>query len=162
MAVKNIQDVAPYAANFSLVVVFLAVMLRKPLRKFLYQRHERTKDAVESAAIAFDKAQAKAEQARAQLAKVAAEEAGLLQRERSQAEVERAEILAKAASEARRVSAESARLAQVEQEEASDRVKDQFLELIVAEAEERLKRGLKKDDHSAILKRAQSSIEVGV
>jgi F-type H+-transporting ATPase subunit b len=162
MAVKNIQDVAPYAANFSLVVVFLAVMLRKPLRKFLYQRHERTKDAVESAAIAFDKARARAEQARAQLAKVAAEEAGLLQRERSQAEVERAEILAKAASEARRVSAESARLAQVEQEEASDRVKDQFLELIVAEAEERLKRGLKKDDHSAILKRAQSSIEVGV
>lgn len=162
MAVKSIQDVAPYAANFSIVVVMLAVMLRKPLRKFLYQRHERMKDAVESAAIAHAKALSRAGAAKLAVEKVGAEEAALLGRERAQAEVEKKEILVKADLEAKRVIEEAGRLAQVEQEEASDRVKDNFLGLIVAEAESRLKQGLKKDDHSAILKRAQNSIEVGV
>ena len=47
-------------------------------------------------------------------------------------------------------------------EEATDRVKGAFLDLVVHATENSLRSGLKKDDHSAILKRAQNSIEVGV
>lgn len=162
MAVKTIQEVAPYAVNFSIVVVFLAVILRKPARKFLYQRHERMKDAVESAAIAHQKAAQRVDAAKLAMSQARSEEAALLEKERQHALLEKKEILERAKIEAERVIQEAERLAQVEQEEASDRVKDEFLQRVVKGAEESLVRGLKRDDHSAILKRAQSSIEVGV
>jgi F-type H+-transporting ATPase subunit b len=162
MAIHSMREVIPYAANFSIVVVMLALLLKKPLRKFLYQRHERMKDALESAAIAHKKAAARAEAARRSVQRLAQEEAAILDRERRGAEVERKELLQKAQEESDMVLREADRLSQVEQEDASERVKDRFLELVVRETEDSLRRGLKKDDHSAILKRAQNSIEVGV
>lgn len=162
MAAKNLQEVVPYAVNFSVVVVFLAVVLRKPLRKFVYQRHERMKDAFESAAMAHKKAATRAEAARRAQAELPAEQDLILKRERDFAELERKEILQKGEAEAARVVAEAERLASSEQDEAAGAVKDKFLAMIVKDAEEGLRRGLKKDDHSAILKRAQNSIEVGV
>ncbi len=162
MSVQNMRDVIPYAANFGIVVVMLGAILRKPARKFLYQRHERMKDAVESAAVAHRKAMERAESARNSMARVAQEEAAILARESRHAEEERVEILQKADHEVQRVLQEAERLAKVEQEEASDRVKDEFLKLVVEQTENNLRQGLKKDDHSAILKRAQNSIEVGV
>ena len=96
------------------------------------------------------------------MAAVASEDRALVAREVASADLERAEIVQRAQAEALRVSREAERLAVAEQDEAAERVKQQFLDLVVREAEEKLKRGLKKDDHSAILKRAQNSIEVGV
>jgi len=162
MAIKTMQEVVPYAANFGVVVVILTAVLRKPTRKFIYQRHERMKDAVESAAVAHRKAEDRVNAARKAMEGLKQEESALLQREAAHAEAEKAEILEKAKLEAQRLLQEAERLAQVEQEDASDRVKGQFLELVVREAEESLRRGLKKDDHSAILRNAQKSIEVGV
>ena len=82
--------------------------------------------------------------------------------EAAAAEGEKKEILEKAQVESQRISTEAERLAGVEQEEAAERVKGAFLDLVVRETEGGLKRGLKKEDHSAIVKRAQTSIEVGV
>lgn len=162
MAIKTMQEVVPYAVNFGVVVVILAAVLRKPTRKFIYQRHERMKDAVESAAIAHRKAEDRVSAARRAMEQVVREESALLQREAGYSEAERAVILEKTKQETQRLALEADRLAQVEQEDASDRVRGQFLELVVKEAEENLRRGLKKDDHSALLKSAQKSIEVGV
>jgi F-type H+-transporting ATPase subunit b len=162
MAASGLRDVIPYAVNFSAVVVILAVITRKPLKKFLYQRHARMKDAVESAAIAHEKAKARMLAAKKNLDSAAAEEQLILSKERSQAEIEKSEILEKAKAESQRVVAEAERLAVFEQEEASEKVKQEFLDLVVREAESSLKNGLKRDDHQAILKRAQNSIEVGV
>lgn len=162
MAIKTMQEVVPYAVNFGVVVVILAAVLRKPTRKFIYQRHERMKDAVESAAIAHRKAEDRVSAARRAMEQVVREESALLQREAGYSEAEKAVILEKTKQETQRLALEADRLAQVEQEDASDRVRGQFLELVVKEAEENLRRGLKKDDHSALLKSAQKSIEVGV
>lgn len=162
MAAKNLQEVVPYAVNFSVVVVFLAAVLRKPLRKFVYQRHERMKDAFESAAIAHKKAADRAGAAKRAQAGLPAEQDSIRKRERDFAEQERKEILQKGEAEAARVVAEAERLASSEQDEAAGAVKEKFLAMIVKDAEESLRKGLKKDDHSAILKRAQNSIEVGV
>jgi F-type H+-transporting ATPase subunit b len=162
MAAKNIQDVVPYAVNFSVVVVFLAVMLKKPLRKFVYQRHERMKDSFEAAAMAHQKASARASQARRALEGATAEEDSILSRERQFAEQEKKEIQQKTDHEAARLLAEAERMAANEQDEALGSVKEKFLDLVVRETEDSLRKGLKKDDHSAILKRAQNSIEVGV
>lgn len=152
----------PYFINFAIVIVLCVLMFRKPLRKYVYQRHERMRDAVESAAVAHRKASERASAAKRSLAAIAQEEQSLLQREAADAGAEKKEILEKAQAEAQRVAREAERRAGVEQEEASERVKGQFLNLVVHETEESLKRSLKQDDHSAILKRAQNSIEVGV
>lgn len=160
--VHSAREVIPYAVNFSIVVVILASVLRKPARKFLYQRHERMKDQIESAAIAHKKAEARVEVARRAMQQLASEEASLLEKERKYADQEKNEILTKAKAEVARVQHEADQLAQAEQEAALERVKGQFLREIVSGAEESLKRGLKRDDHTAILKRAQNSIEVGV
>jgi F0F1-type ATP synthase membrane subunit b/b' len=162
MAIYTMKEVVPYAANFSIVVVMLALMLRKPARRFLYQRHERMKDAFEAAEIAHKKAASRVGTAKKAMEQAEAESREILAREKQHAEVEKNEILEKAAQESKQVLEEADRLVQVEQEEASDRVKEEFLQLVVGQAESSLKNSLKKDDHSAILKRAQNSIEVGV
>jgi hypothetical protein len=120
------------------------------------------KDAVESAAIAHKKAADRHAAAQAALARIGEEENALLSRERSQTEQEKKEILEKALQESGRLREEAERLSIVEQEEALDRVKEQFLELVVKETEESLKRGLKQADHHEIFRRAQNSIELGV
>ena len=162
MASQNIQEVIPYAVNFGVVLVILAATLKKPARKFLYQRHERMKDAFESATIAHQKAALRAEAARKAVSALAAEEGALLAREREFAEQEKQEILVKARGEAQRVEEEAERLAGAEQADASGRVKEEFLRLVVEQTEESLRKNLKRDDHQAIVRRAQSSIEVGV
>ncbi len=162
MAAQGMQGVIPYAVNFSVVVAFLAVVLRKPLKKYIYQRHEHMKDAVESATLAYRKAGDRHASAKSALERIAEEERGYLAKERLQNEREKKEILEKAKAEAQRLLREADRLSGVEQDEASERVKQQFLDLVVKETEESLRKGLKQADHSAIFKRAQTSIEVGV
>ena len=152
----------PYAFNFTIVVVALYFMMRKPAKKFVYQRHEKMRDAVESAAAAHRKAQERSSAAKKALAAVESEERAISQREKAGAQQESKEIQDKAQADATRIAREAERLAGVEQEEATDRVKGQFLNLVVRETELSLKRGLNKEDHSAIVKRAKNSIEVGV
>lgn len=159
---SEFEALVPYFVNFSLVVMVLVFAGRKPLRKFIYQRHERMRDLVESAAIAHKNASARERVAREALVGVLKEEAGLLLRESELAEQERREILEKAGVEVKRINGETERLVGVEQDEAVERVRERFLALVVQEAEDGLRKGLKRDDHSAILKRAQNSIEVGV
>lgn len=162
MAAQGAQVVIPYAVNFSIVIVILAVATKKPLRKYLYQRHERMKDAFEAAKIAFAKSEARHSAAKQAVDSLSAETSSIEAREKQFADQERASILSKAKEESQRIAAEVERLAQVEQEESSERVKNQFLDLVIRDTEEALKKGLKKDDHSAIVKRAQNSIEVGI
>jgi len=160
--IEGIQEIYPYAVNFTVVVCLLFVLLKNPLKKFVYQRHERMRDAVETAAAAHKAAAAREKSAKQALAAFATEESAMLARETAAAEQEKREIIEKAQAEGQRVLKEAERLASVEQGEASDKVKEAFLELVLQETEQRLKSGLKKDDHSAILKRAQNSIEVSV
>jgi F0F1-type ATP synthase membrane subunit b/b' len=136
---NEFSPLIPYFINFAIVIALLVWMLRAPFRKYVYQRHERMRDAVEAAAIAHRKAS-----------------------DAATVDQEKKDILDKAQAEALRVGRETERLAGAELEAAGDRVKGQFLDLVVREAEETLKRSLKKEDHSAIIQRAHNSIQVGV
>ena len=162
MESSGIHQVIPYIVNFSVVVVILVVATKKPLRAFVYQRHERIKDSVESAKIAFDKAEARKNAAEKIRAQIGQEEKRLLTEELARAEELKKEILTKGQLEAKRVALESQRLGQVEREEAERGMRKKFLELVVSESESAIKKGLKKDDHTAIIARVQNSIEVGV
>jgi F0F1-type ATP synthase membrane subunit b/b' len=155
------KEVFPYFVNFSITIALLVFMTRKSLRRYVYQRHERMKDAVESAAIAHQKALARIEAAKKAIAGADTEEQRLSAAERAMVEQEKNEILQKSRAEATRQAQESDRLASAEREEAFEKVKAQFLAAVVQGTEQKLKANLKKDDHSAIIKRAQNSIEVG-
>jgi F0F1-type ATP synthase membrane subunit b/b' len=157
-----LREVFPYFVNFGITIGLLVYFSRDSMRRYVYQRHERMKDAVESAAIAHQKAVSRADAAKRAIAAASAEEESLVARERSQAELEKAEILQKSKAEAERLAREADRLADVERDEAFAKVKEQFLNFVVQGTEQHLKQSLKKDDHSAILKRAQNNIEVGV
>jgi F0F1-type ATP synthase membrane subunit b/b' len=159
---NEFSPLIPYFINFGIVIALLVWMLRAPFRKYVYQRHERMRDAVEAAAIAHRKASDRAEAAKRALATVSAEEKRVLAQDAATVDQEKKDILDKAQAEAHRVGRETERLASAEQDDAGDRVKGQFLDLVVREAEETLKRSLKKEDHSAIIKRANNSIQVGI
>jgi F-type H+-transporting ATPase subunit b len=152
--------VIPYFVNFAITIGLLVMMVRKPLRRYVYQRHSHMKDSVEAAARAHEQALARNGAAKAALSAAGAEEQSLAATERKQAEQEKGEILEKARQEAERLAREAERMAANEQDEALEKVKAQFLNSVVQGAEQKLKQGLKKDDHLAIIKRAQNSIEV--
>lgn len=162
MAIHHVEQVTPYAVNFSLVVCVLVLLLRKPTRKFVYQRHEQMKDSIEAATRAYELASKKHTEAAAKAAQLSTLSSNLLRSELDQAKVEAADISKKAEAETKRLANETERLAQVEAEEAFRKVRAGFVDLVIEGAENNLKVGLKRDDHAAILKRAQSSIEVGV
>jgi F0F1-type ATP synthase membrane subunit b/b' len=155
------KEVFPYFVNFAITIALLIFMSRKAIRRYVYQRHERMKDAVESAARAHQKALARIEAAKTNVAGIAAEEQRLSAAERAMVEQEKSEILEKSRAEAARQAQEADRLASAERDEAFEKVKEQFLAAVVQGTEQKLKQNLKKDDHSAIIKRAQNSIEVG-
>ena len=160
MAAQGVREVIPYAINFSLVVVLLAVVARKPVKKFLYQRHERMKDFLEDSARVHARASKRNQEATHKLAQLSAETQTMIAREISAAKAEAAEMLVKAKEEAERVAKEAQRLADAEASDSQEQVKSIFVDLVISQAEGSLKAGLKKDDHSAIIKRAQNSIEV--
>ena len=159
---SEFESLVPYFINFVIVLAMLAMIIKKPLRRYIYQRHERIRDVVEGAQIAHSRAKEKHEAAQKVLANVDEDAAAIFQSEASAVEAEKSEIISKARAEALRLAREAERLSGAEADDALARVKREFLELVVREAEGRLKSGLKRDDHSAILKRAKNSIEVGV
>jgi F0F1-type ATP synthase membrane subunit b/b' len=161
VAVKNIQEVVPYAVNFSIVVVFLSVVLRKPLRKYVYQRHERIRDSIESATIAFNRAKERADRASAALRGLAGEVQGIKESERQAALREKQQIEAAAQTESARWALEGQRMAEADAQEAGQKIKEQFLRLVVAQAEAKISGGLDKGRHEEILKGARASIEAG-
>lgn len=162
MAAQGFSEVIPYAVNTTIVVAFLAVVLRKPTRKFLYQRHERMKDVFEVASRQFSVAQERNATAKNMLASLTTGADAFFSKEKALAEKEKAELLESAHSEATRIAKETDRLVAVEGDDALDKVRETFIEMVVGATEENLRKGLKGDDHSAIVKRAQNSIEVGV
>ena len=159
---EELEPIVPYFINFAITIAILVWMLRAPFRKFLYQRHERVRDSVNAAALAYEEANRHAEAAKRALSLVASDEREFFARDNATTEQEKKEIIKKAQAEALRVAREAERLSGAELDAAADRLRDQFLDLVVQEAESSLRRGLKKEDHSAIVKRAQMSIEVGV
>lgn len=159
---QNISQVIPYAVNSAIVVVILFVVARAPLRKYLYQRHERMKDAFEGSKAVFEKAQSRNEQAKKALSSLAAAQAQVRDQVRADGDAEARALMDKSKAEAQRIEADADRLASAEMEESSNRIKDELVRAVISRAEEGLRKELKNDDHKAIVKNAQNSIEVGV
>lgn len=158
---SGLREVVPYAVNFSIAFALLFVIGRKPLRRFVYQRHERLKDFIENSTQVFQQAQARHEAAVARLKNIDGEEQEIIAAEVAGARCDAEEMVAKGRAEAERMRVEASRLMAVEAGEIAGRVKAEFLDKVLEAAGLRLKEGLGGDDHKEILRQAQSRIEVG-
>lgn len=159
---EGFQQIVPYAVNFSIVVVLLVFIARNPLKKYLYQRHERMRDFLEDSARVHAKSLERNKAVSAQLSSAEREMGRIVEREIAQAKQEAQEHVQKSHEEVERIEKEAQRLADTEGSESEGRVKSVFVDLVISQTEAALRQELKKDDHSAIIKRAQNSIEVSV
>ncbi len=162
MAASGLHGMLPYAVNFSIVVTLVVVGARKPLKKFVFQRHGRIKDFVEDSARAHKRAVERAESAKRALSQLDVESRRIKDAELDSAKREAAEILSKAEDEAARVRKEAEMIMAAESTDQDEKVKEEFLNRVIARAESKLQGGLRSDDHAQIVRRARSSIEVGV
>ena len=154
----EISSIYPFIVNFLIVVIVIALAARKPLRRLVYQRHEHIRDFVESSAQELERARARDLVATKQLAGAEKEASELAAKEIEMAEREAREILDSGDREVRRLSKEAESMAGAMAADAGDRLRLEFVDEILARASSRLTTGLKKDDHSEILRRAENSI----
>lgn len=158
----EIVGVLPYAVNFSILVIALVFFTRKPFQRFVFQRHERIKDAVLSAdkdkRLASDRMDAVA-----RALKTFNEDAEKIRNDERHAGVlESAAIAERSKQELARISAESIRIIENESRERELLVRRKFVDLVAKDAEGKLSKNLKRDDHGGLIKRAGAHIEVSV
>ncbi|MCO5142410.1 MAG: hypothetical protein M9962_04895 [Oligoflexia bacterium] len=163
MAAGNgFQVVIPYAFNASVVVVILFVLLRKPTKKFVFQRHERMKDLFESAKKAKLEAEQALSSAQLNLEQFKKNEQQLFSKEVEKIDREIQELKTKNEDEIKRLKVEADRLVKNELESAGSRVVERFVKMITDATSSKLESKLQKDDHVAIINDARSNIEAGV
>jgi len=158
---ESLKHVLPYAVNFSIFAIILGSLLRKPLQKFVFQRHERIKDFVESSAGAHASALDRAKRARGVLLSFDSEIAAVEAEELRLAKEEAAELIARAKKDVERVALDAKRIAENEAQELSDGVRAKFLLQAIDAADASLRDDLKSEQHNYILRAARSSIEAG-
>lgn len=159
---QEIHHLLPYAVNFSIVIALLMVLTRNPLKKFLFQRHERIQDQVLSSEKQFQAAKLKNDSLQAQKSALQNEFKALEAREKEAAEASTKKLLASANEESRRIESESKRLAVNEAEDSGAKMKQEFVDEIIHRTEAALLNGLGNDAHSGVLARAKNSMEAEV
>lgn len=162
MSAGGLKELLPYAVNFSLFTVSVAVLARKPVKNFVYKRHERMKDFVLDAAKEKQEALERQTKANKKMEKLAQEESAMLAAAAVEAKAEAAALIEKAQQESQRISADAELIVSNEGEDRDRLLQRQLLDLACLKAEQGLAKELKKEDHSGLLKKAKSVIEAGV
>lgn len=159
MAAGGLKALIPYAVNFSLFAGALYAMTRKPLKAYVYQRHERLRDFVWDSAKAKDAANARLSQSEAKLAGFSAEAKDLLDKATQEAREDARVLADKSRQESERIRSDARQIAEYETAERMTKVKAEFLARAAREAESILTKELKREDHAGLFKRAKNVIE---
>ena len=158
----EIQGVIPYFVNFTIVAVGFTVLTKKHVKKFVYQRYEHIKDAVEAAARDQAEVEERLKKVNHGLAAFNEIAEKIWSEERMLATQEAAQVAEKARLEVEQIELNARRVASTESKERQQNTRGVFIDLIAREAELKLRRNIKKDDHNNIVKAASGRIEVGV
>lgn len=159
MAADGLSGLIPYAFNFSIIAGAAAYFGRAPIRKLVYQRHERMKDLVESATKAKKGAEKRFLEVQTKLQKITEESRKLLQEAEADAKSEAAQLLARADHEVARLRTDTDRILKNEEEHRSTDLRNNMINQAIVAAEASLRKNLKKEDHTAIIRRAKSRLE---
>ena len=162
MAKSGLSQLIPYVVNFSAVVGILGYVGRKPLQKFLYQRHEHLKDLMESAARAYHSAKERFEKTSGKLSHFDREAKEILQRAEHAGVEQAEEIMKNATADVERVAKDAERILANEINEHQKTIRNRVINEAIEKTKEILKKDLKSEDHSRILKSVRSSLEAEV
>jgi F0F1-type ATP synthase membrane subunit b/b' len=162
MAANGLKELVPYAVNFSLFAVSVYFLARKPVKNFVYKRHERMKDFVLDAAKEKQEAVERHTKISKKMEKLAQEEAAILQAAAQEGKQEAASILEKATIEAKRIAADAEQIVANESQERDKQMTKILLDVACGRAEGILSKQLKKEDHSGLVKKAKSVIKTSV
>lgn len=156
---EALHHVLPYIVNFSILVVGVVFFTRKPFQRFVYQRHERIKDSAESAARDRSAVEARVKKVEAAVAAFSQDAERIRTQERLGATQDVNEIAEKARQELASIQSGGQRIIENESRERQLQVRGAYVDLILRETEEKLKKGLKREDHSGLVKSAGGKIE---
>lgn len=159
MAAEGLSGLVPYAINFSLVFGAIGYFGRAPLRKFVYQRHERQRDLVDAAAAAKKNAEKRFIEVQDNLKRLTEDGRKILQEAEQEAKAEALQILKRADAEVARLEKDAERIIANEEEQQANALRGHMLEMALASAETKLRSGMKKEDHSAIIRVAKRKLE---
>jgi F-type H+-transporting ATPase subunit b len=159
MAASGLSDLVPYAINFSIVASAAVYFGREPVRKFVYQRHERMKDLIESASRAKKVAEKRYLEVQNKLQTITDESRKILSEAEQDAKTEASLLLSRADQEVGRLNTDTDRILRNEEESRANKLRNNMINLAIASAEQSLRKNLKKEDHSAIISRAKSRLD---
>lgn len=157
----ELSALIPYFVNFAIIVIGLGFAISKPFSRFVYQRHEHIRDLVESAKKEKLLIEAKMKELESGLTHLRATSEKMLNDERAAATAEALQIADKSRQEAARIEADADRIIENELREGELKVKAIFVNQVIADAESKLQKDLKREDHAHLVKRASGTIEVG-
>lgn len=159
MAAEGLSGLVPYAVNFSIVAGAYFYFGRKHLHKYLYQRHERQKDLVESAVKAKRLAESRFLEIQEKL-KTLNEQVKAIDTELEQEALrEVQQIRERTVQDTARIKTDSERIIRNEEEQLAQKLRAEVISLAVAKAETSLQSVMKTEDHRAIIKTARKRIE---
>ncbi len=159
MAATGIEGMIPYAVNFTIVASAAIYFGRKPLAKFVFQRHERAKNLVESAADTQREAKKRFEKVMRSIENSLEEVQTLLNESEAGAKAEAKEILEKAEADVAKVKADAEKIVEYERNGQLESLKQRVISRALDQAEVELHKDMNDDFHSTALKRAKTQIE---
>jgi F0F1-type ATP synthase membrane subunit b/b' len=157
-----LQLVFPYILNFSIFVGLIVYFTRKPFAVFLYQRHANVKDAVESAKKEAALVEARVRAVEAALKNFQQDADNIWNQERRESKEESRVIEERTTQESARIDLDGERIIENEARERDAKVLGAFVNLITSATESKLKKNLRREDHSGLIGRASRKIEASV
>lgn len=154
----NAWELGGQTFTFLVFVIGLVVLTRKSFRKLFLTRHETVKTAVEEAKRAKAEAEAKFAEYQKKMNELDAELGILRANVAKNAEAEKARLMEDADATAKRIARDTEALITSELRRAEEQLRTQASELAVALAGEILKKEMKADDHTRLVKDYVASI----
>ncbi len=148
----------PFGINFTITVTALFFILRKPLRKFVYQRHEKIKDLVHFANKSEKEAQDRLEQAEKLLSTMSEEEKRITAQEIDKAQRRAKSLLEKNEESVRRMEADAQRIIENEARQLEEALFLSLLNRAEGSAKEKISSTVKEKEQKELLKKAVNQL----
>lgn len=145
--------------NFTLFVVLMVAVLRKPLRAHLQMRRATFEAMLAEAQKAHQEAAAKLAEYEARMAKLDAEIADLKRMAKNEGEKDRVAIVAQAKEYSTKLKADTQRMIAQELRSSKELLKGTTIDLAIVLAERMLRQQLKPADHAKLVKGFVQQVE---
>lgn len=159
MASGGISSIIPYAVNFSLVLGLVVYYGRKPLKKFIYQRHERQKDIFDIAKKKKEESEERIDRVKQLLANLGQEKENILAESQRLSDIEIKELMDKTGKEKIRLSKDIERAIGNEKTQAMKFLQNEFVRQISDLAEKNIREQVKEKNHESIISAAIKNTE---